>query len=493
MALHEQGRLDEADVLYDRFIAAYPEHRQAIRLHAILARQCAEHDRSIELLKRLGELAPGDAVPVCELGLTHLARGDLFAAEQALREAVELDPGSLPARVNLGAVLQRRGYFSAAAEQYRQGLELAPDDIEIRFNLANTLMEAGHGDDALAAIDAALAREPDQPVALASRGAILCALERYADAIDVLERAAPAASGDDMALINLAFACRHEGKPDAAAAVLETAVRINPANARAVADLANAELELGRVDAALGRCRDFLDRYPGERLVLAAYGVALTAAGRHEEARTLNDYDRLVTIIDAAAPAGFDDIEHFNAALSEFVLAHPSRLADPVRKSTTGGSQTGELDASQDPVLAAFVALAEDAAARTVERWLALGYGAHPLMAYAADNRTLRLWGTVLEARGFQSPHSHPLGWFSGVYYARIPDGMRDADVDAGALEFGALPAQVWSADTPERRRVAPAAGRFVLFPSWFYHRTLPFTAPAPRISLAFDFVPLAD
>lgn len=50
----------------------------------------------------------------------------------------------------------------------------------------------------------------------------------------------------------------------------------------------------------------------------------------------------------------------------------------------------------------------------------------------------------------------------------------------------------------PCRRRRAPHAvrpreGLLLLFPSYFYHRTLPFRADAPRISVAFDAVPLAS
>ena len=32
--------------------------------------------------------------------------------------------------------------------------------------------------------------------------------------------------------------------------------------------------------------------------------------------------------------------------------------------------------------------------------------------------------------------------------------------------------------------------GRLVLFPSWFWHRTLPFAQAGERISVAFDVMP---
>jgi hypothetical protein len=37
---------------------------------------------------------------------------------------------------------------------------------------------------------------------------------------------------------------------------------------------------------------------------------------------------------------------------------------------------------------------------------------------------------------------------------------------------------------------VRPVEGLLVLFPSYLYHRTIPFEGDAPRISVAFDFVP---
>jgi uncharacterized protein (TIGR02466 family) len=114
-------------------------------------------------------------------------------------------------------------------------------------------------------------------------------------------------------------------------------------------------------------------------------------------------------------------------------------------------------------------------------------------MAPARDRWTLRTWGTVLEAGGYQTAHMHPLGWLSGVYYVEIPDGLpaEMTATGAGALEFGAPPARVSAAASHPLRRVEPRAGRLVLFPSYLYHRTLPFAGAGRRISLAFDVMPL--
>jgi hypothetical protein len=43
-----------------------------------------------------------------------------------------------------------------------------------------------------------------------------------------------------------------------------------------------------------------------------------------------------------------------------------------------------------------------------------------------------------------------------------------------------------------ERRvvRVRPEEGLLVLFPSYFFHHTIPFEGEGTRISVAFDFIP---
>jgi hypothetical protein len=41
--------------------------------------------------------------------------------------------------------------------------------------------------------------------------------------------------------------------------------------------------------------------------------------------------------------------------------------------------------------------------------------------------------------------------------------------------------------------RVRPTEGQLVLFPSYFYHRILPFDADGIRISVAFDVVPIVS
>ena len=108
------------------------------------------------------------------------------------------------------------------------------------------------------------------------------------------------------------------------------------------------------------------------------------------------------------------------------------------------------------------------------------------------DDWSLRVWGSILETGGQQTPHMHPVGWISGVYYVSLPEDMASSNSEAGWLEIGRPPERFFRATETATRRFEPKESRLILFPSWFWHQTMPFDAHSDRISIAFDVVPRA-
>ncbi len=489
MEAHRAGRHAEADALYRRAIQADPGDARALRLRGLLAREGGDLDASGRFLARAAEVAPADPRAPAELAVTRMAQGDLAGAEESLRSALARDPLYLRAQANLGALLQYRGHVAEAIRYHQAVLAAAADDVEVRCNLAKALVDAGRGEDALACCDDGLDVAPAHPALLAARGAVLCDLRRFDEAVPLLESAVLRFPDDDTALVNLALARAALDDDAGAITALRQALQANADSGRATADLINLLAGTGAIREALALGEAFLGAHPGERQVIASLGFALRDAGRVAEADALLDLECMVQVIDLEPPPGFADMEVFNTTLCAALEADPSLMASPVSKSTRGGSQTGELDFSADAALAA-LRRCIDAALRQATVAFAGDYGGHPLMAPAAAAWSLRAWGTVLEAGGRQEPHIHPLGWLSGVYYARLPAGMQAGSGGAGWLEFGAPPARLRVATAPALRRLEPRPGRLVLFPSYTYHRTLPFAGTGRRISLAFDVMP---
>jgi uncharacterized protein (TIGR02466 family) len=490
MRCHQEGDLYEADLLYAQTLMLLPENPQALRLRGILARERGEIERSLELLQRAAQTAPDTTAALGEIALTQMAAGELAAAEQTLRDALLIDAESAPIHSNLGALLQHRGHVNAAIDSYKRALELQHDDVEVRCNLAKALADAGQTDTALNECAIAAEHSDNHPYVLATRGAVLTDSERYADAQLVLKESIQLDPHNDMALVNLALCSYELGDIETACQLLQQAVSNNPWNARAVADLANCFCALGQTADALELCTGFLRENPGERLVIAAYALALHNAGQVDQARALTDCDTLVRVYDLPCPTSFPDIETFNAALTKRICSDLSRLTDPISKSTSGGSQTGELDLHTNDVLTCFTNELRPLIHQASDSYVAAGLSQHPLMAAASADWSLRAWGTILPGGGRQTSHMHPLGWVSGVYYTCLPDDMSAADAEAGWLEIGRPATRFFRNVEPESKRYEPRPGRLLLFPSWFWHQTVPFKSAGERISIAFDVMP---
>jgi uncharacterized protein (TIGR02466 family) len=98
-------------------------------------------------------------------------------------------------------------------------------------------------------------------------------------------------------------------------------------------------------------------------------------------------------------------------------------------------------------------------------------------------------WSVRLKSQGFHTNHIHPQGWISSALYIALPDEVRAATDTAGHIQFGVPPVET-GLTLPPRRVVKPELGQVVLFPSYMWHGTVPFTSNEPRITVAFDLVP---
>jgi len=82
-------------------------------------------------------------------------------------------------------------------------------------------------------------------------------------------------------------------------------------------------------------------------------------------------------------------------------------------------------------------------------------------------------------------------GYISGVYYPLLPDIVgKPEHGQEGFFELGRPPADFPITEPTGIMPVRPEEGLMILFPSYFYHRTIPFVSDQRRISIAFDVMP---
>ena len=452
------GRLAEAYELYRRVLAARPGHGEALKACALVAFRLDAVDEAATLLHRAVALDDADAGAHNDLGNVLQAAGRLDAALAAYRRAVALDPERAETHGNLGQALRVKGDLHGAAEALGRAAELRPDHAGTWLRIGLVRHAKGDLDAAAHAFRKALAIEPELAEACFALANVLYAQGRLDEALDSYAQAA-ALRAD---ILDASF---EVGKP------------------RHV----HAHLDRGDPRAAVAACDDLLARHPGQSGALAMKAAALWEAGEGVDARALLDFDRLLRPERCAPPAGHADMAAFNAALSGLVREHPTLRAAPESYSMERGQSTGELLPGRGAT-AAFGALVADAVDRYRDA-LPQDPG-HPFLADLPDRVRITAWGVILDEGAYQVPHIHPSAWLSGVYYVALPPALgADDDGTAGWIEFGRPYWDFQIRAEPETRLIEPDEGLMLLFPSYMFHRTLPFAGSGERISIAFDVI----
>lgn len=98
-------------------------------------------------------------------------------------------------------------------------------------------------------------------------------------------------------------------------------------------------------------------------------------------------------------------------------------------------------------------------------------------------------WSVRLRSNGFHKSHFHPQGWLSGVFYVDVPKATESKG--QGWLQFGK--AEIEGLRDDYDYAVKPEKGLLVLFPSFFWHGTIPFASDETRLSVVVDIIPHAE
>ena len=377
-------------------------------------------------------------------------KGLLDEAEKGYRKVLAVDGEHPFALNNIGVIANQTGDPAAALEYAARALALKPNYAEAHSNKGNALHDLGRLEEAVASFERALALKPGYAEAHNNIGNTLRMLDRLEQAAEAFERV----------------------------------LAIDPDQLKTRANFVDLKLQQGDPAAALVLCEAFLARKPGDTAALGLKSVVLCDLGQAEEARRLVDYDRFLRLVHVSPPAAYTDLADFNGALVRHIMEHPTLVYSPRNHATRNGWHSGELlSEPKGPIadLEAEILAALENHCRSLKR-----DPDHPLIAEPPDRLTLSVWGVVMEDQGHQIAHYHPDAWFSGVYYPQVPEFAGD-DYEAGWIEFGLPPDHFSNRTHPETLSFRPEPGLMVLFPAYFFHRTIPFVADSTRVSIAFD------
>jgi tetratricopeptide (TPR) repeat protein len=231
VALHQQGRLDEASSLYTRVLKAQRDNFDALHLLGMLNHQRGKAGEAYRLITAALKVQPrsADALSNLALVLHALKRSDEALA--ALDKALSLAPGHLDALNNRGNVLLELKRPADAVAAFDAVLAKAPRHVQALVNRGNARAAMNEPQPALADYDAALAAAPGHPLALYNRGNALRALGREQEAIAAYDGALAAAPNYSSAWTNRGMAFAALNRHGDAVASYDRALALQPDNA----------------------------------------------------------------------------------------------------------------------------------------------------------------------------------------------------------------------------------------------------------------------
>ncbi|HTC26631.1 putative 2OG-Fe(II) oxygenase, partial [Dyella sp.] len=380
------------------------------------------------------------------------------------------------------------GEFERAETSLRECLRQEPRHIDAQNHLARLVwMRTGDSAQTTAVLDQALQAFQGDEALLAAKAAILQGAGDARGAYACLADSVARAQATPALLVRAGLAAL-EFDPATALALAERALQRSPTATAPRNLLAAALLGTGDARRALSYCEALLSGSPDDQYLVALQTTAWRLLGdpRYD---AYCDYDQLVRPYLLQAPSPWPDLPSFLSDLTQSLeRLHNPRGHPLLFQSLRHGTETtGDLTREADPVIQAlFKAL--DAPIRNYMAFI--GNGTDALRrrnrgAYRFNGG----WSVRLRSAGYHASHVHPRGWISSAFYVDLPDGMAQASTQDGCLAFGE-PSIATEPPLHAQRVVRPEPGKLVLFPSYFWHGTVPFHSEKTRLTVAFDVVP---
>jgi tetratricopeptide (TPR) repeat protein len=474
---------------------------------AIRALRTNGSDLPIEEVERALEATPHDARLWHVKGLMHRQQDHRDLAIPALRRAVQLAPQEPLIAHGYARTLYEAGLPSVL--EHAHAMKLARDNLDLVKGLVGALIAEHRVADAIEGMQLALSRAPfwgeghtllaqlrwlegeregftrhfDEALALYPKAHDLRRLQLIAlvhaeqwDEVTARIARGRAAMGDDL-MFDVSEAILHSelGNADLADAKFAALAHVNdPAlQVRRVRHL----LCTGRIQPASEMIDEWLPRPEGFMFwPYASIAWRLTDPARWEWLEGHESFVGVYDIGDRLPP-----LDQLTATLRNL----HTLSGQPLEQSLRGGTQTdGNIFTHIDPVLVQLREAIRDTVAEHVAKFPAPD-PSHPLLGVARSPiRFQGAWSVRLHTKGYHANHVHPAGWISSALYIVLPPDL--GQEDAGFLTLGEARSEGFKIDLPPFRTVEPKPGRLVLFPSYMWHGTRPFSE-GERMTVAFD------
>jgi predicted Zn-dependent protease len=526
--LRGQGRLPEGQKRLRRAVKLAPDFVPGWYNLGLLLHGGSQLKEAARCAHKVTRLAPDYAAGWELLAAVEQKRGNPVAAIDACRQGLRHQPTASRLHYSLAQLLRQECEFTEAARSYSAARTHGHETPELYRNEAEALLEAGDIEQAMACATAGVQRFPEHAVLQRTRARLHWESGIPGDPVAVLWQAArdrPANADLWCTLAQLlerlqredeshaallearqlgcpgtpeirmldAMACARAGQPGEATDRFSELVKAFPDHSDIKLSFAGHLMTQGSPAQAESLCAGVLETDPVNQLAWAYRGTAWQLLGDPREAWLL-DYQRMVRPVPVPVPQGYGSREAFFHDVQVALESLHRTQAHPIEQSLRGGTQTnGFLFRLKHPLLSVLEAQIRQAISTALEEFP--DDNAHPFWGRRIPRpggdgvRFAGAWSVRLRSEGFHTNHIHTEGWISSALYIALPDEVRQDPGPSGHIQFG-VPMVELGLTLPPQRTVRPEVGTLVLFPSYMWHGTVPFTSQQPRITVAFDLLP---
>ena len=450
----QSDRLAEAEECYRKVLAAAPNSFHALYNLAVVLNLVDRSQEALELYQKAGAVKPGQPEVYFGLGKSAHKLGQLEAAIGYFRQAIDLKPDYAEAHETLNKILWQHGKQNEFLASYPPAIHKAPAAVPLRLNFAEGLILSENS--------------------LQAEEVMTTALEEV---------------GDDAGVYHvLARAQYNLGKTEQAREAFEAAIQGAPDCTRYRYDYARILIVIEEYALALRHLEAAEKVAPFDQEGWAYKGLCWRFLGDEREA-WLNDYERFVKPFKIPVPEGYRDLGEFCEALDRALDPFHDTEVHPLDQTLRGGTQTW--DYIFDSPVKEIQEFKKSAEATIAEYLDGLAYEPdHPLLCRLGKGFKIKgSWSVRLKSEGFHVNHVHSEGWLSSSFYVALPDIVASGDDHQGWIKFGE--SSLGLGEREEIKKIVrPEPGLLVLFPSYTYHGTVPFSSDQYRTTLAFDVVP---
>lgn len=514
-----EGRVAEAAEHYRQALELNRDYVEAYRNYANLWLENGDFDRAERIAKNGLRSVPGEASLLNLLGMIQQRKQDFSAAITTFESALAAKPDYVAAAhnlavthrlndspgialtglkalrdqgvdgfeviQNLGNAYSDLGDLESAAACYREVIEKNPTYADAHRNLSNILWSQDNTEGFLDSFESAFSRGVISDELVLTYFECLLRAERGQEVLDFLKARNVTDPWDARYCDLLGRTWLGLGDLNESHRFHERACSFDNAPPAYRVNFAIAKLMMSRLDEATAILEVVIEANPQNQSALSYLALCWRAAG-DPRSQQLNDYEHLVQTFELGAT----DRVAFNRALDARLATLHNTKRHPLEQTLRGGTQTqGNLFARTEPEIVELTQYIREAVGGYLK-----ALPAHTISSMGFDGvdqfRFSGSWSVRLRSEGYHTMHMHPMGSVSSAYYVSLPSVVAEDTADrAGWIQFG-KPDLAFPYDFEAEYFVRPETGKLVLFPSYMWHGTVPFTAEEPRTTVAFDVVP---